>query len=168
PPVKRLQQPVQVRARPPPRGALIRPCSVVLQHPQEKRAATLELAQHVPAQPRLLLQELPRPALPLVPTPGLAHTGADQRQGLDRVDERVPFEELLLLPEQPVERGTLVRAEAAPQDEILRRGDRRDRGDLDRAEAPPDVEDAPRRAVEQRRPDRDAARLCDFNLPAHG
>ena len=101
---------------------------------------SLELAEHVPPEPRLLLQELLRPAVPLEVAPGLAHPRPDQRQVLDRPDERVPLEELPLLPQQPVELGAVVRAEPAPEDEVLRRRHRRDRVDLEEAEPADRVE----------------------------
>ena len=69
--------------------------------------------------------------LPFQAAPGLAHPRADQREVFDRVDERVPLEELPLLEEQSVELGSVVGAEPAPEDEVLGRRDGRDRVDLE-------------------------------------
>ena len=57
----------------------------------------------------------------VVPPP--AHARLDDREILDRPDVGVPLEELLLLPEQPVELCRVVRPEPAPGDEVLRRRD---------------------------------------------
>ena len=95
-------------------------------------------------------------------------SGAYQRQILDRPDEGMPFEEPLLLPEQPVELGAVVgRAEPAPEHEVLRPRDRLDRVDLEEAEPPDGVEHTRRRAVEQLRANRDPARLLDGRPSSH-
>jgi hypothetical protein len=60
----------------------------------------------------------------------------------------VPFDELALFPQQAVELGGIVWAEPAPQNELLRRRDRRDRIDLEEAEVPDRVEDRTCRPVE--------------------
>jgi hypothetical protein len=96
---------------------------VVLELAREQWAAPLELAEHVPPETSLLAHEVLRPLVPLQVTPGLAHPGSNERQVFDRPDERVPFEQLSLLPEQPVELGLVERAEPAPEDELLRRRD---------------------------------------------
>src|SRR5438270_11807664 len=109
---------------------------VILQLSPEQRATPLELAEDVAAEARVFPQELLPPALarrgarPAV----AAHARLDERQRLDRPDERVPLEELPLLPEQPVELGGLVGAEAAPEDEMLRPSDGRDRVELEEPE----------------------------------
>ena len=63
------------------------------------------------------------------------HARRGSPAGLDRPDERVPLEELPLLPQQPVELGRVeAAAEPAPENEPLRRRDRRDRVELQAAE----------------------------------
>src|SRR3954449_3265807 len=75
--------------------------------------------------------------------PALApHSRPDERKVLDRPDERAPFEQLALLPEQAVELGGVVRAESAPEHELLRRRDTRDRVDLEEPELSHGVEHA--------------------------
>jgi hypothetical protein len=78
------------------------------------------------------------PRVPVAPT---LHTGVEQREILDRPDVRVPLDELLLAPQQAIELGDVVRSEPAPQDEMLRRGDRGDGVDLQEAELADRVED---------------------------
>jgi hypothetical protein len=90
-----------------------------------------------------------------------AHTGAEQREVLDRPDVGVPLDELALVPEQAVELAGVVRAEAAPEDELLRRCDGRDRVDLEEAEPANRLEDVARGAVEELRADRDSACLLE-------
>ena len=87
------------------------------------------------------------------------HQRANQRQRLDRIDERVPFEEAPLDPEQAVELARIERAEPAPEDEVLRRRDGGDRVELQEAEPANRVEDAARGAVEELCADGDPARL---------
>ena len=130
---------------------------LVLQVPREHRAVPLELAQQPALEPGMRLQELPAPLLVLVVRAprALAHPRADEREVLDRPDEGVPLEELPLLPEQPVELGAVVRPEAAPRHEVLRRRDGRDRVDLEVPKSPHRVEEVARRAVEQLRADCD-------------
>src|SRR5439155_23772391 len=78
-----------------------------------------------------------------------------------------PLAELPLLPEKPVELGGVERTEPAPEDEMLRRRDRRDRIELEEAEPAHRLEDSVRAAVEPLRADRDAPRLLDRDL-THG
>ena len=102
----------------------------------EHRPVALELSEHEALEGGVLLQKLDaRAARSGLPAPP-AHPGLQNRQRLRRPDERVPLEELLLLPEQAVELGDVVGAEAAPEDELLWRRDRRDRVDLQEAESP--------------------------------
>ena len=117
---------------------------LVLELARRHRSVPLELAQHVALEARVRDEELGAPALVRVaPTaPAAPHSRLDERQRLDRPDVRVPLEELLLDPQQPVELRDVVRAEPAPEDELLRRCDGRDRVDLQEAELPHGVEDA--------------------------
>jgi hypothetical protein len=97
-----------------------------------------------------------------------AHERPEQRQILDRVEEGVPLDELPLLPEQAVELGRVERPEPAPEDEVLRRGHRRDRVELEEAEPAHGVEDLPSPAVEALRADGDPPRLFRRDLePLH-
>ena len=130
---------------------------VRLQVAREQRPVALELAQHRPPEARVRLQEVARPRVARRAPP--PHARADERQVLDRPDERVPLEELALLPDQPVELGDVERAEAAVENEVLRRRDRRDRIHLQEAEAAHDVEHVRRAAVERLRAHRDPPRL---------
>jgi hypothetical protein len=98
--------------------------SFVLELPREKRAAALELAENVPPQRGLLLQELLRPSVPLEAAPRLARERPNQRKVFDRVNEGVPLEQLPVLPQQSVELGRVVRAQPAPEHEPLGRRDR--------------------------------------------
>ena len=84
---------------------------------------------------------------------------------LDRPDERVPLDELALLPEQAVELRRVVRPEPAPEHELLRRRDGRDRVDLEEAELPDGVEDRASGAVQELRADGDAACLLESDDP---
>jgi len=63
------------------------------------------------------------------------------------------------VPQESIEIGDVARTKPAPEDEVLRRCDRRDRVDLQEAELPDRVEDVFRRAVEELRADRDPPRL---------
>src|SRR5262245_2127226 len=134
---------------------------MVLQLPREQRPALFERAHHVAAEGGVLLQKLVPPAIPQVVRgpPVLAHQPAQQRQRLDRPDERVPLDQLLLVPEEAVELARVERPEAAPEHEPLRRSDGRDRVELQEAEPPDRVDDALRGAVEQLRADGDSARF---------
>src|SRR5881409_4025243 len=99
--MEQLEHPGHLGSRAPPDGLLLVAGGMVLELARGERAVSLELAQDVPAEPGLLPHELLRPPMPLELAPGLAHQGADQWQVLDRVDERVPLEELPLLPQEP-------------------------------------------------------------------
>jgi hypothetical protein len=116
----------------------------VLDLAREERAAALELAEHVAPERRVRLQELVAAALPRVLVATAAHAGAHERKRLDRPDVRVPFEELAIDPEQALELGHVVRAEPAPEHELLRRCNRRDRVDLQEAEPVDRLEDRAR------------------------
>src|SRR6185436_3434822 len=112
-------------------------------------------------------QELVHPSLVLgvARTPEVADPRSDERQILERVDERVPLEERALLPEQPVELCPVVAgSQPAEQDEVLRPLDRLDHVDLEEAEAPHRLVDVLRGAVEELRPHRDAPRFLDADL----
>src|SRR5205814_2993033 len=98
---------------------------------------------------------------PLEAPPRRARERPNQRKVFDRVDERVPLEQLPVLPQQPVELSRVVPAEPTPEHESLRRRDDRDRVELEEAEPPDRAEDAARRAVQQLRTDGDPARLLD-------
>src|SRR3954454_19998635 len=76
------------------------------------------------------------------------HARPDERKVLDRPDERAPFEQLAFLPEQAVELRGVVRPEPAPEHELLRRRDTRDRIDLQEPELAHGVEHALGAAVE--------------------
>src|SRR5581483_5040280 len=119
--------------------ALLR--GAVLELAREQRPAALELPQDVLSEGRVLAQERHPHALGRRPTgPPPTHPRAQQRQRVFRVDERAPLEELPLDPEEPVELRRVVRAEAAPEDETLRRCDRRDRIDLEKPDSTDRVE----------------------------
>jgi len=134
-----------------------------------KRPAPLELAQHVAAEGRVRLQELRPPALPRMPAALAAHARQDERQVLDRVDERVPLDEPPLLPQQPVELCAVEGPEPAPEDEVLWRRHSRDRVDLEEPEPADGIEDTRRGAVEQLGSHRNPARLgwSDFDHPSN-
>src|SRR5262249_1529530 len=137
--------------------------------PREQRPALLELAQDVAPERGVLLKKLTPPAIPLVGLrPALLpDQRPDQRQRLDRVDERVELEQLAFLPEQPVELGPVEGPEPAPENEVLRRRNGGDRIELEEAEPPHGVEDAARRAVQQLRPDGDPPRRIDVDGASH-
>ena len=92
------------------------------------------------------------------------HPRLEQRQRLDRPDERVPLDELPVDSKQPVQFGRVEGSEAAPEDEVLRRRDGRDRVELEEPDPADSVEDAARRAVDELRPDGDPAGLLDSDL----
>ncbi len=136
---------------------------MVLNLARQQRAAALELAEHVPAVRPVLLQERDQP--PVERPVGPPHPRPQQRQILDRPEERIPFDEQPLLPEQPVELGRVVTiAEAAPEHEVLRRGDDGDRVELQEPEVPHGGEHVGRASVEQLRAHGDAPRLLDADL----
>src|SRR6185312_3381939 len=130
---------------------------VVLEVARQQRPVPLELPQHVPAEARVRAYVVADPlvALQLAASAELRHPRALHRQLLDRVDECVVLEQLSLLPEQEVELRGVVRPEAAEEDELLRRRDRRDRVQLQEAERTDRVEHGRGRLVEQLRPHRD-------------
>ena len=117
----------------------------VLDLAREERAAVAQLAQYVATEGGVLLEKGDQSAVegPVA----AAHACLEERQVLDRVDERVPLDELSLLPEQPLELGGVERTEAAPEDEMLRRRDGRDRVELEEAEPAHGLEHAPGRVV---------------------
>src|SRR5918995_5302141 len=115
----------------------------------------LELAEDVAAERAVRRQELVHPALALrAPRAAEAPDPCpDQRQVLDRINERVPLEERALLPQQPVElRAVVLRPKPAEEHEVLRPLDRRDDVDLEKAEPAHRVEDVRGAAIEQLRP----------------
>src|SRR5436309_918324 len=122
---------------------LPRPDGAVEELPGQQGPTAFQLSKHVPAETRVLAQELCPTALPgVLAGSSASHAGQDQREVLDRPNEGAPFEELALSPEQPIELRHVVGAEAAPEDELLRRGDGCDRVDLQEAKTAHGVEDA--------------------------
>src|SRR5215207_1160351 len=162
-PVQELQHPRQLGARAPPDVALVGSGRRVLEVARQQRPAPFELAEDVPPESSLLLQELARPALPLVAAPRLAHPRADEWQVFERPDERVPLEEFPLFPQKAIELRLVERAEPAPEDELLRRRDSRDRIDLEEAEPADRLENVARRPVEELRANREPSRLLRRN-----
>ena len=132
---------------------------IALDLAREHRPVLLELAEHELPEAPVRGEELVSALLVRVLPPPPAHPRLDKGEILDRPDERVPLEELLPLPEQRIELGGVVRSEPAPRHEVLGWGDRRDRVDLQVAEATNRVEQARRGAVEELRPHRDPPRL---------
>ena len=152
----------------PPAMRLVRSRSgLVLELARRHRSVAVELAQDIALEARVLDEELGAPTLvrvaPTAPAP--PHPRLDERQRLDRPDVRVPLEELLLDPQQAVELRDVVRAESAPEHELLRRRDGGDRVDLEEAEPLHGVEDGRRRAVEELRADGDPAGLVRRHEP---
>ena len=140
----------------------------VLQLAAEQRTARIELAEYIAAKAGVRLQERSRASFLLGaprPAPARPHPCAQQRQVFDGPDERVPVDELALLPEQAVDLRRVVGAEAAPEDELLRRCDGRDRVDLEKADSADRVEDRAGRPVEQLRSDGDSACLLETDDP---
>src|SRR5205823_768353 len=88
---------------PPPDVMLFAHARVVLDLAREERTAPLELAQHVAAEGSVRLEEFRAAELPRVRAAPPSHPRPDQREVLDRPDERAPLEELPLLPQQTVE-----------------------------------------------------------------
>jgi hypothetical protein len=107
-------------------------------------------------------------ALPGRGSAAAAHPRPQERQRLDRPDERVPFDQLALDPEQPVELARVVGPEPAVKDEVLRDGDRGDGVELQEPQPPDRVEDAVRRSVQELRADGDPAGLLDADLTRAG
>ena len=150
-------------ARAPPAMRLVVGQQVGLEVPREHRAAPLELAEDVPAEACVRRQEVAHPGVAAL-RPVTAHPGADERQIVDRPDERVPLEELPLLPDEPVELGDVEPAEPAVQHEVLRRCDRRDRIELQEAEPLDDVQDTGAAPVQQLRAHGDAPRALETRV----
>ncbi len=132
----------------PPLVVLTLHAHVILDLAGQERAALLELTQHVAAEGGVRLQELAAAPAGGVAASRAAHARAEQRQVVGRPDEGAPLDELALLPEQPVELGAVEGIEPAPEDEVLRRRDGRDRVDLQEAEPAYGVQDVRRGAVE--------------------
>ena len=121
----------------------------------EERPALAQLLEDVAAEGRVRPEER---ATARVERPVVApHERLEDRQVLDRIDERAPLDELPLLPQEPVELGGVEGAEPAPEDEMLRRRDRRDRVELEEAEPPHRLEDAASRCRRALRAHRDPA-----------
>ena len=156
--------------RPPPGMTLVAlGARVVAQVAREHRPVPLELAQHVAPEGGVRAQELRRvPLRRRRSRAAAAHASPEQRQRLDRPDEGVPLEQLSLLPEEAVELRDVVRAESAPEHELLRRSDGRDRVDLEVAEPPDRVEHGRRRAVEELGAHGDPARVLGGDDPHSG
>jgi hypothetical protein len=142
----------------------------VLELAREQRVPPLELAQDIAPEHGVVLHELPPPAIAHEGrrAPVSAHEGPQEWERLDRIDERVEFDEPALLPQQPVDLSRVEVAEAAPEDEVLRRGDGRDRVGLEEAEPPNSVQHAGRRAVEQLCAHRDPPGVREGHPPRHG
>src|SRR5205085_8612964 len=102
--VKRLEHQADVAV---PVPAVLDPTlgRAVFEVAREERPTPLELAQHVATEGRVLLDEVPAPAVAAVGrrAPVAPHPRAKQGQRLDRVDEGVELDELPVLPEQPPE-----------------------------------------------------------------
>ena len=120
---------------------------------------TLSPSQQVALEARVRLEKLDPSLFPFGLAPSAPHPRPDQREILDRPDERAPLEQLLLRPEEPVELGGVIRPQPTPEHEPLRCRDARDRIDLEEAELADRVEHVPRAAVEQLRTNGDAPGL---------
>ena len=99
---------------------------------RERSGRAAQLAQDIEAERGVALQELPCVALPCAFL--RAHPRAQERQFFNRREEGVPFDELFRLPEQVVELRPVVPCRACSEDQMLRRGDRGDRIELQEAE----------------------------------
>ena len=104
--------------------------------------AAAKLGEHVPAECAFRCEPLGRSrrAPHRAPARVAPHLRLEERQVLDRVDERVPLDERALIPEEAAELGPVVRAEAAPEHEELGALDAAGRVELEEAEAPHGVE----------------------------
>src|SRR5207248_6816938 len=89
--------------RAPPAMALAAVAGRVLDLAREEGPALAELLQHVAAEGGVLLEPGDDPQVERAVA--AAHQRLEQRQVLDRVDERVPLDELPLLPAQAVQLG---------------------------------------------------------------
>src|SRR5262249_26927544 len=125
-----------------------------------------EFLQHVAAERRALLQ--PGDQAAIVRPVAAAHERLEDGQVLARVEVCVPLDELPLLPEQTVELRRVEAAETAPEDQVLRRRDDRDRVELEEPEMADGLEHPPRAAVEALGPNGDPPRLLDRNLTHTG
>ena len=159
--VQHLQHQTRLAATPP---AVIFPfhARVVGDLARQERPAGIELSEHVPAERRVLLQVGGQATLPGAVSP--PHPRLQERQVFARVQKRVPLDELALLPEQALQLRVIEWAEAAPQDELLRRRNRRDGVELQEAEPLHGVEHSGRRPVEQLCANGDPPRLLDRHL----
>ena len=131
----------------------------VLDLAREERAALAELLQDVAAEGGVLLEE--RDQSEVERPVAAAHQRLEDRQVLARVDEGAPLDQLPLLPEEALELRGVERPEPAPEDEVLRRRDARNRVELEEAEPADGLEDAARPAVEPLRAYGDPARLLE-------
>jgi hypothetical protein len=143
----------------------------VLELAGREGSAFLELPEDVAAKGCVLLEELV-PAL--VPDAGARapvppHQRAQERQRLDRPDVCVPLDQLALAPQQPVELAAVVRRpEAAPEDEVLRGRDRRDRVELQEPEPSNGRQDSAGGAGEKLRANGDSPRLLESDRRRDG
>ena len=96
--------------RAPPAMALAAVAGRVLDLAREEGAALAELLQDVAPEGGVLLEPGDDPQVERAVA--AAHPRLEERQVLDRVDERVPLDELPLLPEQPVELRGVERSRA--------------------------------------------------------
>src|SRR5688500_10648210 len=153
--------------RAPPAVLLAFALRAILELPGEERPVSLDLAENVALEGAVLRQELGRPALALrLPsTAEVADPRPDERQVLDRVDERIPLEQGAVLPQQPVEpRAVVLRPEPTEEDEMLRALDRSDDVDLEEAEPADGLEHAVGAAVQQLRTHGDPPCLLGTDL----
>ena len=93
------------------------------------------------------------------------HPGADQRQRFDRPDEGVPFEELALDPQQPLELARIERPQTAPQHELSAASPPWRSGRAGGSRVPGPFSAPPEPIVEQLRANGDAPRLLLCDLP---
>ena len=134
----------------------------VLELAREERPAPVELAEHVPLERRVPLQELSASTLPGAASSPRACIRARTigRSSIGQMN--AAHSNSFRLPEKPVELVRVVRnPEPAPEHEVLRRRDGRDRVELQPSERPDGPEHVGSEAVEQLRTHGDAARLLD-------
>ena len=146
---------------------LLRAERAVLELPREQRPAPLQLAEDVATKGAVLVQEVAHPALGLVVRRGspAAHETPHDGKLLDRPDEGIPLEERALVPQQAVELRHVVRAQSAPEDEVLCGRHGRDRVELQEPEPADGLEHVRRGPVEELRPDGDTAGLGLVDQP---
>ena len=125
----------------------------------EERPSLAKLPEDVAAEGGMLLQ--PGEDVAVRRPVAATHERLEDRQILDRIEERIPFNELSLPPDQLVELLRRERAEPAPEDKMLRRRDRGDRVELEEAEPADGLEDAACAAVQPLSAHRDPPRLLD-------